>query len=180
MTQVTRRRLMGQAAVVAGGAALVHSAAQAAPGAGAGTRAAAQDDKTEIMIYHIWGTPPGGTPAEKPHPMTQVIDAFNAQSTTTTVTSLTPGNYQETLQKTQADIAAGNPPDLVSVPWANLHYAIDGLEYHAAGGHCRRTVRRHRRLDVGIGLATRDSRRHCLWLPVGPLHADLLLQRRCL
>jgi multiple sugar transport system substrate-binding protein len=118
---------MGQAAVVAGGAALAGSAAKAAPGAGAGTRATAQDDKTEIVIYHIWGTPPGGTPAENPHPMTQVIDAFNAQSTTTTLTSLTPGNYQETLQKTQADIAAGNPPDLVSVPWANLHYAIDGL-----------------------------------------------------
>jgi multiple sugar transport system substrate-binding protein len=118
MSPISRRKLVGQAAAVAGGAALAGSFA-ASP--------AAAQDKTEITIYHIWGTPPGGTPAENPHPMTQVIDAFNAQSTTTTVTSFTPGNYQETLQKTQADIAAGNPPDLVSVPWANLHYAIDGL-----------------------------------------------------
>lgn len=90
-------------------------------------RPAAAQDKTEITIYHIWGTPPGGTPAEKPHPMTQVIDAFNAQSSTVTVNSSTPGNYYETLQKTQADIAAGNPPDLVSVPWAFLNYAVEGL-----------------------------------------------------
>jgi multiple sugar transport system substrate-binding protein len=118
MAQISRRRLVGQAAAVAGGAALAGSAA---------THRVAAQDKTEITIYHIWGTPPGGTPAENPHPMTQVIDAFNAQSTTTTVSSLTPGNYQQTLQKAQADIAAGNPPDLVTVPWANLHYAIDGL-----------------------------------------------------
>jgi multiple sugar transport system substrate-binding protein len=83
--------------------------------------------KTEITIYHIWGTPPGGTPAATPAPMTQVIDAFNAQSETVTLTSFTPGNYYETLQKTQADIAAGNPPDLVSVPWAFLDYAVEGL-----------------------------------------------------
>ena len=127
MAQVSRRKLMGQTAAVAAGAALAGSAAKAAPSASNRTRSAAQDDKTELMIYHIWGTPPGGTPAEKPAPFTQVIDAFNAQSETTVVTSLTPGNYQETLQKAQADIAAGNPPDLVSVPWANLHYAIDGL-----------------------------------------------------
>ncbi len=118
MSPISRRKLVGQAAAVAGGAALAGSIA---------ANPAAAQDKTEITIYHIWGTPPGGTPAETAHPMTQVIDAFNEQSTTTTVTSLTPGNYYETLQKTQADIAAGNPPDLVSVPWAFLNYAVEGL-----------------------------------------------------
>lgn len=127
MAQVSRRQLMGQAAVVAGGAALAGSVAKAAPGTSSSKRASAQGDKTEITIYHIWGTPPGGTPADKPAPMTQVIDAFNEQSETVTLNTFTPGNYQETLQKTQADIAAGNPPDLVSVPWANLQYAIEGL-----------------------------------------------------
>lgn len=128
MSEVTRRRFVGQAAAVAGGAALAGSAvAKATPAPGKAASQAAAQDKTEVIIYHIFGTPPGGTPAENPHPMTQVIDAFNEKSTTATVTSLTPGNYQETLQKAQADIAAGNPPDLVTVPWANLHYAIDGL-----------------------------------------------------
>jgi multiple sugar transport system substrate-binding protein len=127
MTQVSRRRLVGQAAAVAGGAALAGSTAKAAPGAKSGGRAATAQDKTEITIYHIWGTPPGGTPAETPAPMTQVIDAFNAQSETVTLNTFTPGNYYETLQKAQADIAAGNPPDLVSVPWAFLNYAVDGL-----------------------------------------------------
>jgi multiple sugar transport system substrate-binding protein len=117
MAPLSRRQLMGQAAAVAGGAVL----------AGTVPAVTQAQDKTEIVIYHIWGTPPGGTPADSPHPMTQVIDAFNEQSTTTTVTSLTPGNYYETLQKTQADIAAGNPPDLVSVPWAFLNYAVEGL-----------------------------------------------------
>jgi len=107
-----------------GGATL----AQAAPGTNLAARTArSQNDKMEITIYHIWGTPPGGTPAATPAPMTQVIDAFNAQSQTVTLTSFTPGNYYETLQKTQADIAAGNPPDLVSVPWAFLNYAVEGL-----------------------------------------------------
>lgn len=128
MAQVSRRRLMGQAAAVAGGVAIAGSAAvHAAPSSTSGARRASAQDKTEISIYHIWGTPPGGTPAETPAPMTQVIDAFNAQSETVTLNTFTPGNYYETLQKTQADIAAGNPPDLVSVPWAFLNYAVDGL-----------------------------------------------------
>ena len=129
MAEVSRRRFMGRAAAVAGVAAVGGtSLAKAAPGANPATRQPrAQDSKTEITIYHIWGTPPGGTPAATPHPMTQVIDAFNAQSQTVTVATSTPGNYYETLQKTQADLAAGNPPDLVSVPWAFLNYAVDGL-----------------------------------------------------
>jgi len=129
MTEVSRRRLIGQAAAAAGAAAIAGtSVVKAAPSANPTRRAPrAQDGKTEITIYHIWGTPPGGTPAATPHPMTQVIDAFNAQSQTVTLNTSTPGNYYETLQKTQADLAAGNPPDLVSVPWAFLEYAVDGL-----------------------------------------------------
>lgn len=118
---VTRRQFVGRSALT--GAAV---AGALASGVRLERHASAQD-KTEITIYHIWGTPPGGTPAATPHPMTQVIDAFNAQSETVSVTSNTPGNYYETLQKTQADIAAGNPPDLVSVPWAFIEYAIEGL-----------------------------------------------------
>jgi len=128
MVSFTRRRLVGTSAAMTGAAALAgRGVAVAAPATGTGARARAAQGKTEITIYHIWGTPPGGTPAATPHPMTQVIDAFNEQSETVTVTSLTPGNYYETLQKTQADLAAGNPPDLVSVPWAFLAYAVEGL-----------------------------------------------------
>lgn len=128
MTSVSRRRFLGQAAVTAGAVTLASKGfvrAAEAPKSVLG-RAVAQS-KTEITIYHIWGTPPGGTPAKVAAPMTQVIDAFNKQSDTVTVNSLTPGNYYETLQKTQADIAAGNAPDIVSVPWAFLDYAVEGL-----------------------------------------------------
>lgn len=128
MTEVSRRRFVGQAAAIAGAGALASAAsAGAAPANGAASNRTAAQDKTEIIYYHIWGTPPGGTPAESPSPMTQVIDAFNAQSDTVVVSSQTPGNYQETLQKTQADIAAGNPPDLVSTPWSYLNFAVEGL-----------------------------------------------------
>ena len=128
MSTITRRNLLGQAGAIAAATSVAGATiASAAPGASSVPGRQQAQDKTEITVYHIWGTPPGGTPAATPHPMTEVIEAFNAQSQTTTVASFTPGNYQETLQKTQADIAAGNPPDLVSVPWANLHYAIDGL-----------------------------------------------------
>ena len=128
MAELTRRRFVGHASALAGAVALSGSVvAKASATAGRSTRKAAAQEKTEISIYHIWGTPPGGTPAETPAPMTQVIDAFNAQSDTVTLTSSTPGTYYETLQKTQADIAAGNPPDLVSVPWAFLNYAVEGL-----------------------------------------------------
>jgi multiple sugar transport system substrate-binding protein len=126
MSHITRRRFVGQAAA---GAATLASAgvAGAAPASKPAAQRTLAQDKTEITIYHIWGTPPGGEPAAVPHPMTQVIEAFNEQSEAVTVTSLTPGNYYETLQKTQADLAAGNPPDLVSVPWAFLTYAVEGL-----------------------------------------------------
>lgn len=126
MSNITRRRFVTGAA--AGSAALAATTmAGASPVRTTAPRRSSAQSKTEINIYHIWGTPPGGTPSETAHPMMQVIEAFNAQSDSVTVNSLTPGNYYETLQKTQADIAAGNPPDLVSVPWAFLDYAVEGL-----------------------------------------------------
>ncbi len=155
MAEVSRRQFVGQAAAIAGGAALTGTAvASAAPAISRATHTVTAQDKTEIMIYHIFGTPPGGTPAETPHPMTQVIDAFNAQSEAVTVTSLTPGNYLETLQKTQADIAAGNPPDLVTVPWANSALCNRWTGSGATRDDCRRQVRGAGGLDVRFGLAT--------------------------
>ncbi len=125
MSHVTRRKFIGQ--VAAGSAALAApSVAGAARAPQTATHKLAQE-KTEVVVYHIWGTPPGGEQAETLHPMMQVIEAFNAQSDSVTITSLTPGNYYETMQKTQADLAAGNPPDLVSIPWAFLEYAVEGL-----------------------------------------------------
>ncbi|MCC6790880.1 MAG: extracellular solute-binding protein [Thermomicrobiales bacterium] len=127
MSKFTRRSFISAAAAASAavtGGALVGAAPIASR---VGTPIRAQGDKTEVVFYHIWGTPPGGTPAEKPSPMTQVIEAFNAQSTTTVIADQTPGNYNETLQKAQADIAAGNGPDLISTPWAFLNFAVEGL-----------------------------------------------------
>ncbi len=120
MKAISRRKLVGTGAVAAIAAVGV-SPAVAVPAA------AAQDGPVEITFYHIWGTPPGGEAAATEHPADQVIDAFNAQSTTTKVTAQTPGNYYETLQKAQADLAAGNPPALCITPWANINYAYEGL-----------------------------------------------------
>jgi len=116
---------MNRRTLVAGAAAA--GIAASTMGTGITSAAARQDGKTELTIYHIWGTPPGGTPAETAAPMTQVVDAFNEQSDTVFINQVTPGGYNETLQKTQADLAAGNPPDLVSNPWAFLDFAVNGL-----------------------------------------------------
>lgn len=130
MSNFTRRRFVAGAA--AGSAAIATSRiAGASPAHSRTPRRASSQEQTELNIYHIWGTPPGGEPSETTHPMMQVIEAFNAQSDSVVVNSLTPGNYYETLQKTQADLAAGNPPDLVSVPWAFLDYAVEGLGVRA-------------------------------------------------
>lgn len=128
MTSISRRSLVAGAAAGAGAVALGQAATKAAPvsrGVSAGRRA--QGEKTEVVMYHIWGTPPGGTPASSPSPMTQVITAFNEQSATTKIADQTPGGYPDVLQKTQADIAAGNPPDIICVPWAFLTFAVEGL-----------------------------------------------------
>ena len=129
MAKISRRMLAGGSAVAAGALAAKSPLASAAPVflRGNVNRANQADGRNEIVFYHIWGTPPGGTLAETPSPMSQLIAAFNEQSTTTFVNDQTPGNYTETLQKTQADLAAGNPPDLVSTPWSMLNYAVEGL-----------------------------------------------------
>jgi multiple sugar transport system substrate-binding protein len=119
MAKLNRRTL------VAGAAAA--GIATTALGAKAPAVLARQDGPVEISFYHIWGTPAGGEAPAKKHPADLVIDAFNAQSTTTKVVSQTPGNYFETLQKGQADMAAGNPPALMITPWSNINYANEGL-----------------------------------------------------
>jgi multiple sugar transport system substrate-binding protein len=120
MRSINRRKLVGSAAVT--GAAI---------GAGLpalGRAAAAQDEPTEIVFSHIWGTPPGEAAKDQKHPAEQLIDAFNAQSTDVKVVSRTDsGNYYEVLQKAQAELAAGDPPALVITPWASINYAYEGL-----------------------------------------------------
>lgn len=129
MSSITRRSFLGGAAAAAAGVIASGALVEAAPIRNRTTspKLAQSGDKTEIVLYHIWGTPPGGTPAATPSPMTQVIEAFNQQSQTVFVADQTPGSYNETLQKAQADIAAGNGPDLISTPWAFLNYAVEGL-----------------------------------------------------
>jgi len=121
MSGITRRTLIGRAgaagAALAGGASL----------AGLSPAVMAAQDVTEITFYNIWGTPPGGETSDTKHPVDQVIDAFNEQSTDIKVTGETPGNYFETLQKAQAQIAAGDAPALITTPWANINYAYEGL-----------------------------------------------------
>jgi multiple sugar transport system substrate-binding protein len=129
MTTLSRRKLVGGGAAAAGAMAVNRVTAGAAPVFLRGNvdRATQADGRQEVLFYHIWGTPPGGTPAAAPAPMSQLIAAFNEQSTTTFINDQTPGNYNETLQKTQADLAAGNPPDIVATPWAFLNFAVEGL-----------------------------------------------------
>jgi ABC-type glycerol-3-phosphate transport system substrate-binding protein len=95
MSQVSRRRFVGSAAAgVAMAAGVSAASAGAAPQSAATHRVAAQDGPTEIVFYHIWGTPPGGEASDTKHPSEQLIDAFNAQSTDVKVVSQTPsGDY---------------------------------------------------------------------------------------
>ena len=69
MVKQTRRSFVGSAAgAVAGAAAattLGSAVAGAAPAAGASAAISAQDNRQKITFYHIYGTPPGGTPAAK-------------------------------------------------------------------------------------------------------------------
>ena len=60
---------------------------------------------------------------------TLLIEAFNAKNTGVTVRGETPsGDYFATLSKAQAQIAAGKPPALVSTPWSNINFAVQGLQ----------------------------------------------------
>ena len=78
MAKISRRMLVGGSAVAAGALAAKSSLASAAPVflRGNVNRANQADGRNEIVFYHIWGTPPGGTPAETPSPMSQLIAAF--------------------------------------------------------------------------------------------------------
>ncbi|MCC6867898.1 MAG: extracellular solute-binding protein [Burkholderiales bacterium] len=82
----------------------------------------------EIVFMHVWGTPPGQQAAATAHPVQLLIDAFNAKNTGVTVRGETPsGDYFATLQKAQAQLAAGRPPALVTTPWSQINFAIQGL-----------------------------------------------------
>lgn len=125
---VSRRQILGGAA----GGALALAGLSRAAAAPRGVKAPAvirgQDKPLEIVVSHIWGTPPGEQAAATKHPMELVIDAFNAKNTGVKVIGQTPsGDYYETLQKAQAELAAGKPPAIVTTPWANIYYATEGL-----------------------------------------------------
>lgn len=129
MTEVTRRRFVGGAAAagaaIAGGASIATAAPSrhAAPAVNL-----AQDAPEEVVFSNIWGTPPGGDEPESEHPVEQVIDAFNAQSTGVQVIGRSDsGSYYEGLQKLQAELAAGNPPALCITPWNSINWADEGL-----------------------------------------------------
>ncbi|HEU0165209.1 MAG TPA: extracellular solute-binding protein [Thermomicrobiales bacterium] len=121
MKALSRRSFVAAtAAVTATGAASTRFAMPAVIGA--------QAKPIEITFYHIWGTPPGAAAKSTKHPADQVIDAFNASQTAIKVNAQTPAtDYATVEQKLQADLAAGNPPALCTIPWANINYANEGL-----------------------------------------------------
>jgi multiple sugar transport system substrate-binding protein len=106
------------------------SAAAAAPTAAPTTAARptqaqaapAQPGRTvEITLSHIWASPPGG--ANK-HPMSQVIDAFNAKNVGVKVAERIDSTvYTEILQKAQAEIAAGRASAIIATPWSQIIFA---------------------------------------------------------
>lgn len=124
---VNRRRVLGGAA---GGALALAGLARAgaAPKGGFPAVIRGQNKPVEIVFSHIWGTPPGEQAKATKHPAEQVIDAFNAKNTGVKVISRTDsGDYYESLQKAQAEMAAGKPPAMVATPWSNIYYATQGL-----------------------------------------------------
>ncbi len=129
MSKMTRRKFASTAAATGAAVAAGSAAASAASSRFAAPAVIrAQDAPVEVVFYNIWGTPPGGEEPETKHPVDQVIDAFNEQSTDVKVLGQNPaGGYFEVLQKAQADLAAGNPPALVITPWSNIFYAYEGL-----------------------------------------------------
>jgi multiple sugar transport system substrate-binding protein len=130
--ELSRRRFAAGTASLAG-AALVAGTTAGRVGAASSrfenpALIRAQNAPVEIVFHHIWGTPPGEQEPEKKHPSVQLIEAFNASQPEIKLTSRTDtGDYYQNLQKTQAELAAGNPPDLVSVPWAFVDWATQGL-----------------------------------------------------
>ncbi|MCC7372758.1 MAG: extracellular solute-binding protein [Chloroflexi bacterium] len=81
----------------------------------------------QIDFSHIWATPPGATSAQV-HPAEQVVNAYNARNTGVKVNSRVDSTvYLESIQKAQADMAAGKPPALVMTPWAFINFAEAAL-----------------------------------------------------
>lgn len=122
MTRISRRSFAKSVAV---------AAAIGAPSARFAMPAVikAQNAPLEIVFHHIWGTPPGTT-EEHRDPIMDVIDLFNAKEAETGIRVISrtdSGSYNEVLQKTQAEMATGNGPDIVSTPWANINWAREGL-----------------------------------------------------
>jgi multiple sugar transport system substrate-binding protein len=120
--------VVGAGAALAGGAVLgAPSLVFGAPVVRVAERGRYQD-VTEVTFHHIWGTPPGQAATRADNPVENVINLFNEKNTGVRVISRTDsGSYAEVLQKTQVEMAAGNPPDLVSTPWASINYASEGL-----------------------------------------------------
>lgn len=132
LARLTRRRFAQRAMLGAstsiGGASFANAMTSQPPTEGARMGIREQDDRTEIDFYHIWGTPAGTESSGPRHPVEQIVDAFNEQSTSVRVTSRTDGGtYYDVLRKTQAQLAAGDPPALVITAWSNIHYADEGL-----------------------------------------------------
>jgi len=114
--RVDRRTFLQGASAVAGSAAM-------------GSWPALAASPVEILFMHVWGTPPGQTATSTLHPAAQLIEAFNARNTGVIVRGETPStDYFATLQKAQAQIAAGRAPALVTTPWSNINFAVQGLE----------------------------------------------------
>ena len=130
--ELTRRRFAATAAALAGATVVAGSSARLAGAASSriGNPAVirAQNAPVEVVFHHIWGTPAGEKEPEKKNAAMQLIDAFNAsQSDVKLISRTDTGDYYQNLQKTQAELAAGNPPDLVAVPWAFVDWATKGL-----------------------------------------------------
>lgn len=125
---ISRRRVIGAGAAIAGGMALgAPSAVFGMPGVRV-AREGRYQDAIEVTFHHIWGTPPGQAARREVNPVEEVIRLFNEKNTGVRVISRTDsGSYDEVLQKTQAELAAGQPPALVTTPWAYINWASQGL-----------------------------------------------------
>jgi len=126
--RLSRRRFVGAGALVAGSAVLGAPSSTFAAPVVRHREAGQAQDVVEVTFHHIWGTPPGTAGGDKKSRAEEVIDLFNAKNTGVKVVSRTDsGSYYDVLLKTQAELAAGNGPALVSTPWANINWAAEGL-----------------------------------------------------
>lgn len=114
--RISRRTFLQGATAAAGSAAM-------------GSWPAFAADPVELVFMHVWGTPPGQQARATVHPVQMLIDAFNAKQKGIVVRGDTPStDYFATLSKAQAMIAAGRAPAMVTTPWSNINYAVQGLK----------------------------------------------------